>query len=400
MDARSESEFLPRMVSWNITGRCNLRCPHCFLDAGAPRENELETERCFSLVDEMASAGVEMLIISGGEPLLRRDLFEIARHASKKMVVVLGTNGLRVTEGVAEELKASGVVGVGISLDSRSPERHDAFRGLPGAWEGAVRGMRSCVSQRVPVVVNTTVLPMNLGELPGLVELAMNVGAFSSQFYFLVCTGRGEKLTDLTPEQYEGALASVLDLQARHPGHAIRVRCAPYVARLAYGRGSPLAGGGCGAGTGYCRVTPEGNVTPCPYLPLVAGNVKEKRFTEIWESEVFAVLRTQEFSGRCGPCEFKTFCGGCRARAFATTGDFMGEDPWCTYEPGGRPLARPEWRGDALRMLERVPGFVRERVKRGVEAYAASRGVATITPEVMAEVRRRGMKAPPGRPVP
>ncbi|MBI3976859.1 MAG: radical SAM protein, partial [Chloroflexi bacterium] len=398
-------DYLPRIISWNVTAACNLRCPHCYLDAGRRRADELSTAEALGLVDQMADAGAELLILTGGEPLIRKDLPVLAqRAAARGMVVVLGTTGTLLDRERARALKESGVTAAGISVDSTDPGKHDAFRGVAGAWARAVAGIEACRAEGLDVLVHTTALKMNVREIPDLVRFAHQQGARAFHLFFLVCTGRGEQLTDLSPEEYETLLAFVLDSQAGYPGMMVRARCAPYVQRLAQERGADaLPSAGCLAGTSYCRITPKGDVTPCPYLPLQAGNVRGEPFQTLWASSpVLQQFRTPRLEGKCGACHFaqgaEPLCVGCRARSFALTGDLLGADPWCRYEP--QPVAPPAeqpaitWTPEALDRLGRIPGFIRGRVKQGVEAYARRQGLTLVTPEVLAEVRARAMGGP------
>ncbi len=380
------AECVPELVSWNTTQRCNLRCSHCYLTAGKRAEAELSFEEGCQLIDQLAAAGTRMLILTGGEPLMRRDITELAAHASSRgLLVVLGTNGMLLTRPRARELKAAGVSGAGISLDSLHPERHDGFRGVPGACRGAVRGIRACVAEGLPVLLQMTVLPWNYDEVGDMVELAHTEGATGFTLYFLVCTGRGETLSDITPEQYEQALGSLVEAQRRYPRMMVRARCAPQISRIASRRDSALVGNaGCLAARQYCRITPEGEVTPCPYLPLVAGAVRERPFADIWENaSLFQRLRGEAPTGRCGRCDFRELCGGCRARAFALTGDLAGEDPWCAYQPPERIPARRDgvllWSAEAEERLQRIPSFIRGRVRFAVERHARSCGKTEIT---------------------
>ncbi len=411
----------PSIVSWNITSACNLRCPHCYLDARERSPDELSTEEALRLIDRLARAGTELLILTGGEPLLRADLPQLASRATGHGIhVVLGTAGTLLTPGRARELRESGVAAAGISIDSLDPAKHDAFRGVPGAWERAVRGIEACRDEGLEVLVHTTALKMNREEIPSIVEFAHGLGARAFHLFFLVCTGRGERLTDLSPEEYEETLNFVLDAQERYPGMMVRARCAPYVGRLAVQRGAPpLSNAGCMAGTSYCRVTPNGDVTPCPYLPTVAGNARGDRdFVEIWQSSpVLTRFRSPGLAlgGKCGDCRFSRgdapVCVGCRARAFALEGDALAADPWCLYEPGedatpdtiSAEMAAPTavtWSEDARTRLGRVPFFMRGRVEKSAEAYVREQGLSEISTDVLEHLRQRafGGAAPAGMP--
>lgn len=410
----------PQVVSWNVTQACNLRCPHCYLGAARRAAHELDTGEGLTLIDELAVLGAELLILTGGEPLLRRDLLALARHAAARgLMVVVGTNGTLLEAQTARVLKESGVRGVGISLDALDAEKHDAFRGVKGAWRKALRAIDACLGAGLEVAVQTSVLPMNHEEVPRIAEFARERGARAFNAYFLVCTGRGEKLTDITPGEHEALLNELIAVQARHSGEQdrfmVRAKCAPHVKRLAregLQRGKLgataavmlLAGAGCPAGRSYLRIGPEGEVTPCPYLPIALGNVRLQPLAKIWrDAEPLPKLRRLELSGRCGACEFKEPCGGCRARAFAASGDPLAEDPWCAYLPPVPSAAAGQcavaWNPEALARLARVPSFIRSRVMQGVEAYAGARGIATITPELLAEVRAAFARSrPAGRP--
>ena len=415
-------EYRPRIVSWNITGACTLRCPHCYMDAGRRWSGELSTDEGLRLIDQMAEAGTELLILTGGEPLLRKDLPQLASHAAAKGIsVVLGTTGTLITSAMARVLKESGVLAAGISIDSLDAAKHDAFRGAVGAWERAVHGLEACREEGLDVLVHTTALKKNQHEVPGLVQFAHERGARAFHLFFLVCTGRGERLTDLSSQEYESLLSFILEAQERYPGMMVRARCAPYIRRLAYARDAALAwSAGCLAGTSYCRITPSGDVTPCPYLPTQAGNVRRASFQQIWESSpVLAGLRRPSLKllGKCLECRFSQgddpVCIGCRARALALTGDVLGEDPWCTYEPShehgpGRQQVHPSletqpeaasqpllvWTEEAEERLNRVPFFIRGRVRQAAEAYVRQLGHLQVTPEVLEHLRKKAYHTP------
>lgn len=391
---RSNNSHIPSLISWNLTKKCNLRCPHCYLEAGKKAEYELSTQECLGLVEEMKQLGTEMLILTGGEPLLRKDIFEIAQHASGQGIwVVMGTNGVLVTEKVAQKMIECGVKGVAISLDSIEAEKHNQFRGGPNSWEYSVRALKTCRAAGLQVLVQTTVMESNYDEIPQLIEFTRELGAWSFNLYFLVQTGRGQQMNDLSPRRTHAMLENLVELQDRYRPMLVRSKCAPQFKQIAYAMGQGgLESGGCMAGTEYCRITPEGNVTPCPYMPVVAGNVLEQRLTDIWHtSPVFQELRDlDQLQGRCGRCEFKELCGGCRCRAYAASGDYLQEDPACTYQPNGaRRLLKAEgivWSEAAQARLERIPiAFIRNKVRKGVEAYAQRQGAKRITAEVMNE---------------
>jgi len=301
----------------------------------------------------------------------------------------MGTNGVLITDQVARRMVDCGVKGVGISIDSTDPAKHNAFRGGPDAWEYSVRAIDVCRDNGLEVLVQSTIMEMNYDELAELVEFAHRRGAWSFNLYFLVQTGRGQKMNDLAPQRTHEALRRMIDLQEVYKPMLVRSKCAPQYKQIAYaaGRGG-LESGGCMAGVEYARITPGGDVTPCPYMSVVAGNVLETSFTDVWTSSpVLTDLRdTSKLKGRCGACEFNELCGGCRCRAFASFGDYLQEDPACTYQPTGKPLefVDPAWSEEAEARLNRIPiAFIREKVRKGVIAYARRNAVQYISDDVM-----------------
>jgi len=416
--------FEPYVISWNLTKRCNLRCAHCYLDAtfrdhGAPAE--LTPEECLKTVDDLAEVNPQaVLILTGGEPLLRPDIFSLSRYAADKgFMVVLGTNGISISDSVARKLVDARVSGVGVSIDSLKPENHDNFRGLPGAWERSLKGIEALKRVGLPFQISTSITTWNLKEIGEIADFASNLGASVFNVFFLVCTGRGQDLTDITPEQYEETLKFIYSIQGKYPTMMVRPKCAPHFKRIVHEADpeSPILKGyvaACRAGTNYFRITPEGDVTPCPYMPTKVGNVREKSFKVIWEtSSVFQQLRKPVYEGKCETCKYKLICGGCRARALASKGDMLNEDPWCVYEPeaGQKPLVNIEtavkfgldedaadpnwqqvrWEPEAESMLDKIPFFVRPIVQKYTEAYVRKNGIPVITMELMRELKEKRM---------
>jgi len=354
-----------------------------------------------------------MLILSGGEPLLREDIFELSSYASDKgMMVVLGSNGLLIREATARMMKQSGVSGISISLDSVDAGVHDAIRSCKGAWERAVSAIKLCRSAGLSVQINTVVTQKNYDTLPALIDFSRSLGATVYSPFFLVCTGRGEELTDLSPEQYERVLSMIVEAQERQDDLAIRTRCAPTVRRILHEKNPEsrllrMGAGGCLAGRSYCRIAPEGDVTPCPYMPLSTGNVREQDFADIWNgSRLFNSLRKPSLLGKCSTCTFRLLCGGCRARAYAAHQDVLAEDPWCSHIPQGGDVIQPPtfdqnsnkatdeavmplWTAEAEERLKKVPSFVRSMVRSAVARYAVEHKCREITPQLMDEVRRK-----------
>jgi len=407
-------DYVPHVVAWNLTRRCNLECAHCYISAG-PRESataELDTAACLAVADQILAVNpAPLLILSGGEPLLRDDLAEIARHASARgATVVVGTNGTLLTDQRIAALQEAGVRGVAVSVDSLRPWYHDNFRHGKGSLAETQRSLARLRARRLDFIIQTTVTKGNRAELARLVEWSAGQGAVSFNCYFLVSTGRGASLTDLAPADYEAVLADLTRWQREYRGRMLlRAKCAPHFMRHVHQADpdSPILNyeTRCPCGTQYCRVTPDGKVTPCPYIPEVAGDLSAQTFSDIWRgSALFRRLRGGgPLGGKCGTCEYRKLCGGCRARALAVNGDLLAADPSCAYEPAGDlpPLERVQdvaygdefapalvW-ADAARMrMERIPSFVRGVVMKRVEDYARRRGRREVTVELLAEVRR------------
>jgi radical SAM protein with 4Fe4S-binding SPASM domain len=436
-------------VSWNLTQRCNLECAHCYMSAfaGADTRGELTTAECRRVMDEIAEVNPNVfLILTGGEPLLRRDIWDLAAYAAeKRFTTVFGTNGVLLREREARLMREHRVLGASISLDSTDPARHDAFRHLPGAWDGAVRATRVLADEGLDFSLHMSVTDWNVGEVPAMIDLAKQLGAKVLNFFFLVRTGRGRDLTDIDAAAYERILTDLARAQGlgqgppsfvkrmlgvgggdapgqfedpwstpvgRADGLLIRAKCAPHFRRILWelNPASPLlqnyAHGSCPAGKYYCRITPDGDVTPCPYMPVSAGSLRRSSFAALWrEAPIFDDLREPKLGGRCGACEFSKICGGCRCRAYATYGDYLAEDPACGYEPGahgGATLELPAtltfglpvdyelaWDEGARDRLAAIPSFARGMVVKAVEAYARGRGETVITRELLADVRAK-----------
>ena len=324
------------IVSWNTTNACNLKCAHCYRDAGAKAADELSTAEAKKMLGEIARAGFKIMIFSGGEPLMRSDILELVEFAaSQGMRPVFGTNGTLITPEMARALKAAGTMGVGISLDSLDSAKHDRLRGEAGAWEGAVRGMENCRAAHLAFQVHTTVMDWNADELEAMTDFAVQKGAVAHHFFFLVPTGRAATIEEesLRAEQYEAVLTRIMEKQ-KTVDIELKPTCAPQFLRIAAMMGVETRfRRGCLAGLAYCIINPRGKVQPCAYLAQEVGDVRKTPFDEIWRtSEVFQKLRTLTYGGGCGACDFKRACGGCRARAaYYHGGDYMAEEPWCLY---------------------------------------------------------------------
>ena len=353
--AKKAERFVPLVLSWNVTRECNMKCSHCYINATDKKlDGELNTQEAKNLMDQIAEVSHPLLILSGGEPLLRPDIYELIKYgASIGLKMGLGSNGSLIDEAAAEKLKQAGIATVSISLDSNIPAQHDEFRGVAGAWEKAVEACKALRKNNVLVQVNTTLTQQNYSQIDDVMALAESIGVENFHLFFLVPTGRGTKIADISPSQYEEMITKTFAKTANHTLN-VRPSCAPQFMRIARDMGLDMRQWirGCIAGMYYCRIYPNGDVTPCPYLPIKLGNVREKTFSDIWfNSPVFKALRNpDELKGKCGACEYRGLCGGCRARAYGLSGDFIDycgdlheptelkrdyltEDPWCVYQP-------------------------------------------------------------------
>src|SRR5262249_45058140 len=315
-------------------------------------------------------------------------------------------------------LAEAGARGLSLSLDALDPERHDRFRNVRGAWQNTVDGARILNGTGLPFIVQTTAGAHNLGELDAIADFAHErLAAKVWNLYFLVPTGRGQFVSDMTPEQYDDVLAALYRIQRKYDRRMlVNAKCAPHFVKTvlehgdAGGRIRTYAdgAGGCPAGTHYMGIRPNGDVTPCPYLPVFAGSLRRARLEDLWNSSALFtdIRRRPSLGGRCGACEMNAQCGGCRARAFGMTGDLMAEDPLCTHTPGtfaGSPLlpvrgpdasqttafsaiqygAEPpktiEWEDAAAERMKKIPAFVRGMVVKAVEDSCRRNGLDRVT---------------------
>jgi radical SAM protein with 4Fe4S-binding SPASM domain len=357
------SIYAPFLVVWDFTHNCNLSCKHCYSNSGATRETELTTEEALEVVDQLADAGVIALAFSGGEPLSRRDFFEVASHASKRgLYVSVATNGTLLTKKNVHKLKQIKINYVEVSIDGATAETHDSFRGVPSAFDKAVAGLKNCVEEDLCACIATTATKSNLAEMPEILDLAEEMGAERFTYFNFIPTGRGKEHydQDLSPEEREKLMLYLLDRMSK--GYKVTIlTTAPQLARVALqcqGSGDeaimsmahmqtvkvskkavPLADfiGGCGAGRLYCSLSPQGDVHPCVFLPINVGNLKKEKFRDVWlNSKLFNALRNRDnLKGVCGKCDYKYICGGCRARAIAYKKDVMASDIGCILAKEG-----------------------------------------------------------------
>ena len=376
-----------RLVFWETTKACNLTCRHCrAVPQRAIGPMELTTRRAFDLIDEIATVAKPVMVLSGGEPLFRPDLFDIGAYGVESgFRMALATNGTLVTDRVAAKVADAGFSRVAISLDGANPETHDRFRGLPGSHALALRGLRNLRAEGVSIQINSTIAKHNVAELPDLLNLALGLGADALHLFMLVPVGCGVEIAPaemLPADEYERVLhwfdeqskTCPIDLKATCAPHYYRIRAqriggerkngdmtSTFIAPGTKAKAAPVFtahagaahvhpgahphghGGqalsamtrGCLAGTSVCFISNEGAVYPCGYLPVSAGDTRVQRFADIWnDSPVFQDLRDPEaLGGKCGECRYQALCGGCRARAYAATGSFLAEEPFCSYQP-------------------------------------------------------------------
>jgi AdoMet-dependent heme synthase len=396
----ANKEYKPRLIFWEVTKGCNLRCIHCRATAtelASPQD--LSTPKALDIIKQIANFGNPILVLSGGEPLYRPDIFQLARYGTELgLRVALATNGTLVTKEIAKKIVDSGVKRVSISLDGATADIHDSFRGIPGAFDAAIYGFKNLKELGMPVQINMTIARHNAKQLPDVLEMVKGLGADALHTFLLVPVGCGVDIAAeqmVPPEEYESILNWFYD-QSQLGGIELKATCAPHYFRVVrqrnaaarketgYGKasaaiapavetpaigpvemtmpgstgisftGQPARAGhaghpgghpagadmtgttkGCLAGTGVCFVSHEGEVFPCGYLPTIAGDLRKQTFADIWNNaDVFQTLRDDDkLTGKCGCCEFRHVCMGCRARAYAATGDFMASEPFCVYEP-------------------------------------------------------------------
>ena len=392
----SKKEYKPRLIFWEVTKGCNLRCIHCRATATELMSPaDLPTSKALDIISQIANFSNPILVLSGGEPLYRHDIFQLAEYATARGIrTALATNGTLVTTDIADKIRNAGIKRVSISLDGADATTHDTFRGIPGAFDAAVYGMRNLQRVGVSVQINTTIARHNAHQLPDVLDLARRLGADALHTFLLVPVGCGVDIAAeqmVPPEEYERMLNWFYD-QSLEGGIELKATCAPHYFRVMRQRkaadrmaerqhpapeishpheigptdmtmpgstginlkpnGGPPQGHsghpgghpgdmnamtkGCLAGTGVCFISHEGEVFPCGYLPALAGDLRKQSFADIWNNSlVFEQLRDDDnLKGKCGCCEFRHVCMGCRARAFAATGDFLAEEPFCVYEPG------------------------------------------------------------------
>jgi len=335
----------PAHPAWEVTNACNLRCIHCHASSGKPNPDEMSTEEAKRFIDQLASVDeFRMLVYTGGEPLVRPDIFELMEHSRKAgLVNVLATNATLITEEVAYRLREVGVAGVAVSLDSCDADVHNEIRRNPEAFSKALEGMRNVRRAGMLLQVNTTAMEKNYDTLMDLIDLANEKGSSIMLMYQLVPVGRGHEITAATLDvKANEKLLRYLAEQQRHISTIVEPVAGPQYwpflmeregkTSARWMKGASRVFHGCAAGRGFVYIKPNGDIWPCPFVEVSAGNVRETDFATIWrEGEVFQTLRAREtkLEGKCGACRYRGMCGGCRGRAMAVTGNLMAEDPSC-----------------------------------------------------------------------
>jgi radical SAM protein with 4Fe4S-binding SPASM domain len=339
----NEAEKL-RILAFELTRRCRYDCRHCRANAGSDGSDELTTGQCKQILTSLAQFGRPMIILTGGEPMERDDIYEIIHFGrGLKLRMVMATCGYLVNEETIAKLKKAGIRALSFSLDGSSAETHDKFRQAEGAFEAVINAARIVKKAGVRFQINTTICKINIDEISGIIALAERMGAYCFNAFILVPTGRGENMADeiLDPVRYEMLLNELLRLKLE-TNIEVRVTCGPQFARICkQARAKKLLAktNGCMGGRGFGFISYRGDVQTCGFLDVSAGNLVENGFdfAAIWRKSQFLkqIRSTSDYKGGCGACEFVGICGGCRARAYAATGDYMAADPICIYKRGG-----------------------------------------------------------------
>lgn len=347
-------EFAPKWIAWEITRRCNLRCVHCRSSSKMEIEGhpDFSTGEAYRILDEISGYAKPVVVLSGGEPLLREDVFDIARYGSDRgLRMCLATNGTLVSAEACKKIKESGIRIVSMSLDGASADVHDKFRDEEGAFNGTLNAAKLFRENGIEFIINSSFTRRNQEEIPRVYRLAKELGATAWYMFMIVPTGRGEDIMSelISKEDYEKILDWHYRMEKEEHDLLVRPTCAPHYYRVVLQKSKEAGSGferrtlkfstggakGCLAGQLICLIDVDGNVLPCSYFPKAAGNIRERSFKDIWEnSELFRDMRDfKKYKGKCGSCEYINVCGGCRARAYAMEGDYLAEEPFCSYVP-------------------------------------------------------------------
>ena len=336
----------PTRIYWELTRACDLACTHCRANANAAFDpRELRRSEILNVIDELASECRATVIFTGGDPLKRPDFFDIVRHTVSTglpCLVAPSATPLLTSEVIAT-LSSLRIGAMSLSLDGSTPGRHDGLRGVTGTFDRTVRAARNIVKSGMSLQINTLVTADTLPDLPAIHHVVEHIGAERWSLFFLIATGRGQTLRQITPTEAEAVMNWVLDRRTTRP--IVTTTEAPHYRRIELIRRTANPGSSAGRrsvrglgirdGNGVMFISHIGEIQPSGFLPLTAGNVRVDGVLRTYrESPIFRNLRdTDSFEGRCGCCAFRHICGGSRARAFAATGDPLASDPLCAYVP-------------------------------------------------------------------
>ncbi|MBI4653845.1 MAG: radical SAM protein [Nitrospirae bacterium] len=347
-------KFEPKWIAWEITRRCNLKCIHCrsASEMEVKGHPDFSIEEAYRIIDDISTYVKPVVVLSGGEPLLREDVFDIAKYGTDKgLRMCLATNGTLVNDEICKKIKGSGIRIVSLSLDGASEDVHDDFRNQKGAFSGTINAARLFKKHNIEFLINSSFTKRNREEIPNVYKLAKELGATAWYMFMIVPTGRGEDIMNelISKEDYEEILGWHYEMEKEEKDMLVRPTCAPHYYRIVLQKSKEKGekfecrtlkfstGGakGCIAGQLIALIDVDGNILPCSYFPMSAGNLKKQSFKNIWEnSELFNELRDfKKYKGRCGSCEYINVCGGCRARAYSIYGDYLEEEPFCGYIP-------------------------------------------------------------------
>jgi heme b synthase len=334
----AEREHPLRMVAWELTRNCNLNCIHCRAAATkGPYSGELSTSECMRIIDDIAGFASPTIILTGGEPFLREDLFHLIEYGTHRgLRLVIAINGTLLDEEKAKRLKEGGIKRVSLSLDGKDGEHHDTFRGVEGSFASVMEAARILKNIDLPFQINTTVTRLNVNDLDEIYRLVRGIGAVAWHVFLLVPVGRGQGLKgeELNAGMYEDLLRWLYGVE-KGSDIELKVTCAPHYNRILAENGEEPKGGGCLAGKSFMFISHRGIAQPCGYLEIPSGNVREEGVKRVWEeSPVFNDLRNfRSYKGKCGACRYLKVCSGCRARAYESRGDFLEEEPYCSFAP-------------------------------------------------------------------
>lgn len=324
------------MVAWELTRNCNLNCVHCRAAASkGPYEGELTLPECKQVLDQIADFASPTIILTGGEPLMRDDIFDIIEYGNAKgLRLVMAINGTLLTEEKAHRLKKGGIKRVSLSLDGKDAKAHDAFRGVIGSFNSVMKAADILNGVDLPFQINTTVTSFNVDDLLEIYNLVKSIGAVAWHVFLLVPVGRGKDLKgkELDTKAYEDVLNWLYEIESKNEIE-MKVTCAPHYYRIVKEKGDTPKSAGCLAGKSFMFISHRGIAQPCGYLELASGDVWAHGVQKVWEeSPVFNQLRDlSSYKGKCGGCRYLKICSGCRARAYELHGDFLHEEPYCSY---------------------------------------------------------------------